>query len=191
MTLQAGKALKMGLALWAALALAGCASSVQRSEEHRAATFKVSAEYPIGAVNVSATPEALAKIQEAKKKFDPDRLRSAIEYALNFDKMYAKPGQGGLVMDVTVTRVRVRSSFNAVMWGPMAGNDAVEGEVVVKDVTGKVLDKFVVKVSYALGGFAGGEDDTRTGYLYDAFADEVVGQYKTEGSGGSKSSKKK
>ena len=62
MTLQAGKALKMGLALWAALALAGCASSVQRSEEHRAATFKVSAEYPIGAVNVSATPEALAKI---------------------------------------------------------------------------------------------------------------------------------
>ena len=93
MTLQAGKALKMGLALWAALALAGCASSVQRSEEHRAATFKVSAEYPIGAVNVSATPEALAKIQEAKKKFDPDRLRSAIEYALNFDKMYAKPGR--------------------------------------------------------------------------------------------------
>ena len=60
-----------------------------------------------------------------------------------------------------------------------------------KIVTGKVLDKFVVKVSYALGGFAGGEDDTRTGYLYDAFADEVVGQYKAEGSGGSKSSKKK
>ena len=60
----------------------------------------------------------------------------------------------------------------------MAGNDAVEGEVVVKDVTGKVLDKFAVKVTYAFGGIAGGDDDTRVGYLYDAFADEVVGQYK-------------
>ena len=32
----------------------------------------------------------------------------------------------------------------------MAGNDAVDGEVVVKDVSGKVLDKFAVKVTYAL-----------------------------------------
>jgi hypothetical protein len=191
MSLQVGKALRLGLALCAILALAGCASSVKRSEEHESATFKLSAEFPVGKINVSATPEALEKIEAAKKKFDPDRLRGAIEYALNFDHMYAKPGQGGLIMDVVVTRVRVRSSFNAVMWGPMAGGDAVDGEVVLKDVTGKVLDRFAVKVTYALGGFAGGEDDTRTGYLYDAFAQEVVDQYKAEGAGGTNSNARK
>ncbi len=73
----------------------------------------------------------------------------------------------------------------------MAGGDAVDGEVVVKDLTGKVLDKFAVKVTYAFGGIAGGEDETRVGYLYDAFAQEVVDQYKVEAAGGSKSSAKK
>ena len=33
--------------------------------------------------------------------------------------------------------------------------------------------------------------DTRVGYLYDAFAEEVVDQYKAEAAGGSKSSAKK
>ncbi len=122
--------------------------------------------------------------------FDPARLKEAIRYSLDFDHMFARPGQSGLTMDVVVTRVRVRSEGNAIWWGPMAGNDAVDGEVVVKDVTGKVLDKFAVKVTYAFGGLAGGDDDTRVGYLYDAFADEVVGQYK-ETAGGSKSSAKK
>src|SRR5688572_10784014 len=191
MSLQIGRTLCLGLALCAMLALAGCASSVKRSAEHKSATFKLSAEFPVGQINVSATPEALANIEAAKKKFDPSRLKEAIRYSLNFDHMLAKPGQGGLTMDVLVTRVRVRSSANALWWGFMAGNDAVDGEVVVKDITGKVLDKFAVKVTYALGGLAGGEDETRVGYLYDAFAEEVVGQYKSEVAGGSKSSAKK
>ena len=74
----------------------------------------------------------------------------------------------------------MRSSSSALWWGFMAGNDAVDGEVVVKDLNGQVLDKFAVKVTYALGGLAGGEDETR---LYDAFAQEVVDQYKAEGAG--------
>ena len=185
MALQAGRAVSLGLALCAVVALAGCASSVKRSEEHKSATFKLSAEFPVGRINVSATPEALANIEAAKKKFDPARLKEAIRYSLDFDHMFAKPGQSGLSMDVVVTRVRVRSSASALWWGFMAGNDAVDGEVVVKDLTGKVLDKFAVKVTYAFGGLAGGEDETRVGYLYDAFAQEVVDQYKAEAAGGS------
>ncbi len=121
MSLQVGKALRLGLGLCAVLALAGCASSVKRPEAHKSATFKLSAEFPVGKINVSATPEALEKIEAAKKKFDPARLKGAIEYALNFDHMYAKPGQGGLIMEVVVTRVRVRSSSNAVMCGAHGG----------------------------------------------------------------------
>jgi hypothetical protein len=172
------------------LALAGCASGVRRTEDHKAAVLKPSAEIPIGQVNVSATQEAIAKIEAAKQKFDPELLRGSIMTALSGQQLMSRNGQGGLVMDVVVTRVRVRSTFNAIMWGAMSGNDAVEGEVTVKDITGKVLDKFAVSASYALGCFAGGQDATRTGWLYEAFAKEVAAQYST-GTGGSKTAARK
>jgi hypothetical protein len=189
MITQAGKALRLTMALCAVLALAGCASGVKRTEEHKTAVFKPSAEFPIGQVNVSATQEAVAKIEAAKKKFDPELLRGSIMTALSGQRLLAQNGQGGLVMDVVVTRVRVRSTFNAIMWGAMSGNDAVEGEVTIKDITGKVLDQFAVNASYALGGFAGGQDATRTGWLYEAFAREVAAQYTTEAAGGSKTAR--
>jgi hypothetical protein len=188
---QADRVPRFTLALCAVLALVGCASGVKRTEDHRTAAFKPSAEMPIGQVNVAATQEAIAKIEAAKKKFDPELLRGSIMSALSAQQMLAKNGQGGLVMDVVVTRVRVRSTFNAIMWGAMSGNDAVEGDVAVKDITGKVLDKFSVTASYALGGFAGGQDATRTGWLYEAFAKEVAAQYSTETAGGSKAAARK
>lgn len=56
---------------------------------------------------------------------------------------------------------------------------------------GKVLDEFAVNASYALGGFAGGQDATRTGWLYEAFAREVAAQYTTAATGGSKTASRK
>ncbi len=188
---QAGKALRLTTALCVVLAMVGCASGVKRADGQKTAAFKPSAEVPIGQINVSATPEAIAKIEAAKKKFDPELLKGSIQQALNAERMLAHGGQGGLSMDVVVTRVRVRSTFNAIMWGAMSGNDAVEGDIVVKDATGKVLDKFSVTASYALGGFAGGQDATRTSWLYEAFAKEVVGQYKPEAASGAKTNAKK
>jgi hypothetical protein len=186
MVSQTGNALRLTAVLWVALAMVGCASGVKRADGQKTATFKPSAEAPIGQINVSATPDAIAKIEAAKKKFSAELLKGSIQQALNAERMLAQGGQGGLSMDVVVTRVRVRSTFNAIMWGAMSGNDAVEGDVVVKDATGKVLDRFSVTASYALGGFAGGQDATRTGWLYEAFAKEVVGQYKAETTGGAK-----
>lgn len=187
---QAGKALKITAALCVVLAMVGCASSVKRADGLKTAAFKPSAEAPIGVINIAATPDALEKIAAAKKKFDPELLKTNIRNQLSANQMLAPPGQGGLVMDVFVTRVRVRSTFNAVMWGAMAGNDAVDGDIVVKDTTGKVLDKFSVTASYALGGFAGGQDATRTGWLYEAFAEEVVNQFKPQPAGGKSSARK-
>jgi hypothetical protein len=191
MTLQMGRTLRLTTAVCVLLAMVGCASGVKRPETYKTAVFKPSAETPIGLINVAATSEAIAKIEAAKKKFDPELLRSSIQNALNANQMMAPSGQGGLTMDVLVTRVRIRSTFNAIMWGAMSGNDAVEGDVVVKDSSGKILDKLSVNASYALGGFAGGQDAARTGWLYEAFAKEVVGQYKVDAKGDSNSSANK
>jgi hypothetical protein len=57
------------------------------------------------------------------------------------------------------------------MFGFMAGDDHVTGQVRVLDPAGRALRSFEVKASYALGGLAGGQDGARLGWLYDKFAD--------------------
>jgi hypothetical protein len=63
-----------------------------------------------------------------------------------------------------------------MMWGAMAGSDSLQGDVVLRDNTGKKLDEFVVKASYALGGLAG-QDEMRMDWLYEAFASEIVKEF--------------
>lgn len=76
--------------------------------------------------------------------------------------------------EIVVTEFRVRGTFSAVMRGVMAGTDNVTGDVVVRDSSGKQLRKFTVNASYGLGGFAGGQDDMRLGWLYEKFAEHTV-----------------
>ena len=75
---------------------------------------------------------------------------------------------------VEVKDIRVRSNFSAVMWGFMAGDDHIVGDIVVKATDGLEMDRFEVSSSYALGGFAGGQDSSRMGWLYEAFAEETI-----------------
>ncbi len=77
-------------------------------------------------------------------------------------------------MEIVVTDIRVRSNFNAVMWGFMAGADHIKGDVVLRSASGEQMDRFGVSASYALGGMAGGQDDARMGWLYEKFAEETV-----------------
>lgn len=159
--------------------LGGCASGVTRSDGAKLSAFQPSAEFPIGRVAVATTGGVREKLKDSLK-FSADELRSKIEQALAANQMFSSQAEQGVAMDVLVTRVRVRSTFNAVMWGAMAGNDAVEGDVTITDASGRVIDKFSVSTSYALGGFAGGQDGMRVGWLYEAFAKQVIGQLKPE-----------
>jgi hypothetical protein len=176
----------LGAALVAVALVSGCASGVKRSDGQKAGSFQPSAEFPIGKINVAVTDEARNKLKN-NFKFNQDQLRNSIQEALTNNQLFK--ADSGMTLDVLVTRIRVRSTFSAVMWGAMAGNDAVEGEVSVKDASGKPLDKFSVNASYALGGFAGGQDSMRTGWLYEAFAKEVLGQFKPETKGDGKKAK--
>lgn len=172
-----------GRLLWALVSvimLSGCASGVTRTDAHKVSAFQPSAEFPIGQVTVASTTEVQEKLKD-NFKFSAEQLRGALEQALTNNQLFtAAQASQGISMDVLVTRIRVRSTFNAVMWGAMAGNDALEGEVTIKDASSKVLDKFSVSASYALGGFAGGQDGMRMGWLYEAFAKQVIGQFKPE-----------
>lgn len=75
---------------------------------------------------------------------------------------------------VTVTSVRARSNFTAVMFGFMAGDDHIVGDVVVQAANGSELQRFSVSASYALGGLAGGQDSARMNWLYESFAERMT-----------------
>jgi hypothetical protein len=65
------------------------------------------------------------------------------------------------------------------MFGSLAGNDHIYGRVVVKEAdTGKKIKEFEVDAAYALGGIAGGQTQSRMGWLYNKFADLVVKELK-------------
>jgi hypothetical protein len=60
----------------------------------------------------------------------------------------------------------------------MAGDDHIYGDVIARDAAGKELQRFSVEASYALGGIAGGIEDTRMGWLYETFAKHTVEELK-------------
>lgn len=152
----------------------GCASGMTRTTGNKLAPYKVSTEAPIATIGVSLTPEVRDKLKDSFK-FNQDTFLKTMEQALSNNRLFDKTKQpAGLQMSILVTHVRVRSTFNAVMWGAMSGNDSIHGDVVLKDASGATLDSFKVTASYALGGFAGGQDDARMNWLYEAFAKEVV-----------------
>jgi hypothetical protein len=76
-------------------------------------------------------------------------------------------------VSVEITDIRVRSSFNAFMWGFMAGDDHILGNLKLTGDDGKPLPTFDVSASYALGGFAG-MNETRMSWLFEKFSELTV-----------------
>ena len=140
----------------------------------------VSSRVSLSAINQVASV-ALTLTDEAKKKsaenlkFNPDELLSHVKRALEASSLLnASPDQVRPNLEIQLKDVRVRSNFSAVMWGFMAGADLIKADIVIRDQTGRELDRFEVSTSYALGGLAGGQDAARMGWLYESFAEETV-----------------
>jgi hypothetical protein len=158
-----------------AAVLAGCASGVRHADDaaKREAYFagggKLARE-----VTLSLDKNAQAQIS-GEARFSRDRLLSTVKSALEARGLLAQSPDASLpTIEIVVTDVRVRSSFSAVMFGFMAGDDRIVGDMIARDSAGKELQRFSVSASYALGGFGGGQDEARMGWLYQTFAKELV-----------------
>ena len=156
-------------------ALAGCASGVERADDpvKREAYFakggKVASD-----VTISLSNEARAQLSD-NLRFDQEKLLSTVKRAMEARNLLAKASSEPLPkIEILVTDIRVRSNFGAVMFGFMAGNDTVTGDIIARDGSGKEVQRFKVSASYALGGIAGGQDETRLGWLYETFAKHTI-----------------
>ncbi|MGO4380512.1 DUF4410 domain-containing protein [Pseudoduganella sp. RAF53_2] len=153
------------------LALTGCASGVKVADNaHR----QFITTQPANAISISLTDDAKKKLSD-NMKFNQTALLEQVKRALTAKNMLNENQAGPMnTIEIVVKDMRVRSSFTAVMFGFMAGNDSLTGDVVLKDVQGKELNRFEVSASYALGGLAGGQDESRMNWLYEKFAEHTV-----------------
>lgn len=158
------------------ISLLGCSSSIKREENVVVGTIRLSKNSPVSAVSIVLTEEAKKKAAE-NLKFDPNRLLDYVHRALEANALIDKVSETSLPkLEIQVKDMRVRSNFSAIMWGFMAGADSITGDIILKKTDGGELQRFEVSVSYALGGFAGGQDEARMGWLYEKFAEETVNE---------------
>lgn len=152
-------------------ALAGCAGGVKQATVENKQYLTTQ---PARQVSINLNDEAKQKLAD-NLKFNQVTLLDHVKRALTAQNLLdEKKAEAKNSVEIVIKDFRVRSNFSAVMFGFMAGNDSITGDVVLRDASGKELNKFEVSASYALGGLAGGQDETRMSWLYEKFAELTV-----------------
>jgi len=155
------------LAVAALLVLSACASQVTRNEPASAPREPVRA---LSSFTVTMSPASTAQLAD-NLKFDVETLRTTIKRALESKGLIA--ADGDFELKVVVEDIRVRGTFSAIMFGFMAGDDHLNGTATLwRD--GKALGSFGVRISWAWGGLAGGQDSARMSWLYEEFAKKLA-----------------
>jgi len=111
--------------------LAGCSSSVTRPTESgpvpASAPAMLSSANQVGEVTIAVSGDAKEELAE-NLKFNQNELLDHVKRAVEVKGLLNSNAAGKLPkLEITVTEVRVRSNFSAVMWGLMAGADHIKG----------------------------------------------------------------
>jgi hypothetical protein len=156
------------IAIALALALSACSTQVKRptAAEQPKPVIKALESYA-----VELSPQAKSQLPD-NVKFDAEAFTATLKRTLEARNLVAPDGDFRL--KVVVEDIRVRGTFNAVMWGFMAGDDHLYGDAILENREGKVVYTYRVESSYALGGLAGGIDSTRLNWLYEDFSKHVA-----------------
>jgi Domain of unknown function (DUF4410) len=159
------KTIRLLLLLAAVCGLPACSGNVRHGDD--TGSFAYNGQ-KFSAVKVELTPAAEGKLSD-NIKFHAEELQSNVQRRLSTEGLFAE--EQPYRIQVVVKDIRVRSTFSAIMWGFMAGDDHIVGDVVILDGDNQPIYQFEVTASYALGGFAGGQDGTRMNWLYERFAE--------------------
>jgi hypothetical protein len=154
----------------AALLLAACAGTIQR--ESNAGSGRIAgANY--SAVDIVLSEQA-RRAQGDNPLFNATELGDYVRRRLEGRDLLSP--QATHRVEITIEHVRVRSVAAAVILGFMAGADEINGFVRVYDARGRQVHGYKVNASYALGGYAGGQDSMRMNWLYNKFSELAVAE---------------
>lgn len=105
------------------LAIVGCASSVERVNDSDAYHYD---GQKFKGVELTVRKDATEDLDDIVR-FDQDALQNMIEQNLEVKGLVDANSHN--IVKVEITDIRVRSTFNAFMWGIMAGDDHIEGDI--------------------------------------------------------------
>ncbi|MFZ6657005.1 DUF4410 domain-containing protein [Undibacterium sp. TJN19] len=154
-----------------AFSLVGCASGVKHAD---ISNKQYLSNRPAKSISISLSDDAKKQVSD-NLKFDQNALVDNVKRAMSSQNLLSENNpEATNTVEILVKDFRVRSAFTAIMFGFMAGNDHIVGDVILKDATGKEINRFEISASYALGGLAGGQDGMRLSWLYEKFAELTV-----------------
>jgi Domain of unknown function (DUF4410) len=156
-----------GLVLAALVLMAACSSNVRMGTSSR---YAYTGEKYSNVVVVLS--DAVANNKDKAYRAEDLALDQHIIAALKASNLYDEKSPSSI--KVTINSIRIRNTFNAVMFGFMAGSDNIDGVVLLLDEQQKPRTDFDIKASYSLGGIGGGQSGTRLGWLRDKFAELTV-----------------
>ena len=161
------KSLRWVICAWVMALLCGCAASVRKDASITQVDARM-AQASFHGVEVVLSEKA-RRLQADNPQFNASELARFLRTQFEGGGMLTPDGKH--LLRVVVESFRVRSTFAAIMFGFMAGDDSLEGQVQAVDQRGAVLHQFHVTASYALGGLGGGQDGSRLNWLYEKFGE--------------------
>lgn len=147
--------------------VSGCASNVALRSQH--ADYKYNGEKYCKVVVTQS--DSITKDARKGSRIDEMLLDRKIITQLKASGLYDESCQDSI--KVLVKSIYIRNSFNAIVFGFMAGADSLEGSVTLNNANAE-LATFDINASYALGGTGGGQDNVRLGWLSEKFAELTV-----------------
>jgi uncharacterized protein YceK len=147
--------------------LGGCASQVTRSPDSEGDRPQVRA---LQHIEVEMSPRAKQRIPDSVD-FSVSNLDSHVRSALESRNLVEPDGDFDL--RVIINDVRLRSTGSAVMLGVFAGDDHLKADIILLNRAGEEVYTFEANASYALGGWAGGQE-LRITWLYDKLSEIIA-----------------
>ena len=127
----------------------------------------------VQAVHVTLTPEVQGQLYY-NESIRPARVLGAMKRNLKARDMLGKPSDRHLPsIEIVINDIRARSRGTAIWVGFLAGEDRIVGDVIVRDPSGREIDRVSVQSTFAWGG-PFGTDPERMNYLYNAFAERAA-----------------
>src|SRR3569832_2484330 len=149
-----------------AVMLAGCAAGVKQAI---VVFWLFLTTQPAKSISISLNDEVKTKVS-VYLKFDQSALLNTVKRALTARNLLneSKPDASHTI-EIVMKDFRVRSNFTAVMFGFMAGNDSITGDVVLRDAAGESAQGIGSADFEAVQLFSGGMVVAWLGWLFVFF----------------------
>jgi outer membrane murein-binding lipoprotein Lpp len=154
------------LSLVTTLSLSACSSSVKRNNSNSSINSSLRSE--VNEVTINFTDEVKTKIKNINS-FNIIKFNEGIIEKLDSSGLLNASSQKTL--EIEIDSIRIRSAFSAVMFGFMAGADHISGNIIIKNKSQHVIGEYEISASYALGGLAGGQNETRINWMSNRFSE--------------------